>query len=46
MDQQGASLEETSAAIEEISGSIDSVAGNALELDEIIRKCGDLLTRT
>ncbi len=45
MDQQGASLEETSAAIEEISGSIDSVAGNALELDEIIRKCGDLLDK-
>ncbi len=45
MDQQGASLEETSAAIEEISGSIDSVASRAVEHDEIIRKCGDLLNK-
>ncbi len=43
MDQQGASLEETTAAIEEISGSIDSVALRAVEHDGIIRNCGGLL---
>ncbi|HOT47336.1 MAG TPA: methyl-accepting chemotaxis protein [Spirochaetota bacterium] len=43
MDQQGASLEQTSSAIEEISSSIDSVAQRAVEHDEIIRKCGELL---
>lgn len=45
MDQQGTSLEETSAAIEEISGSIDSVASRAVEHDDIIRKCGELLSK-
>jgi methyl-accepting chemotaxis protein len=45
MDQQGASLEETSAAIEEISGSIDLVATNATGLDKIIRTCGELLDK-